>query len=51
MPKSVVLEIGCSRMKQRGQYSMENDWISKTNAEKDLGVWITDNLSPQKHFS
>ena len=27
--KCKVLEIGCSRMKQRGKYSMGNEWINK----------------------
>ena len=30
---------------------MENEWINKTNVEKDLGVWITDNLLPEKHIN
>ena len=30
---------------------MENKWINKTNVEKDLGIWITDNLSPEKHIN
>ena len=46
-----VLEIGCNKMKQRGKYSMGNEWINKTNVEKDLGVWITNNLSPEKHIN
>ena len=45
--KCKVLEISCSRMRQRGKYLMGNEWINKTNVEKDLGVWITDNLSPE----
>ena len=40
-----------SRMRQREKYSMENYWINKTNVEKDLGLWITDNLSPDKHIN
>ena len=44
-----VLQIGCSKMRQRGKYSMENEWINKTNFEKYLGVWITLNLSHEKH--
>ena len=42
--KCNVLEIGCSRMRQRGKYSMENQWINKSNVEKNLGIWITDSL-------
>ena len=45
-----VLEMGSSIMRQKGKYSMENERISKTKVEKDLGVWITDNLSPEKHI-
>ena len=30
---------------------MGNEWIRKTNVEKNLGVWITDNLSPDKHIN
>ena len=37
-------------MRQRGKYSMGNEWINKTNVEKDLGAWITDNLSPEKNI-
>ena len=25
--------------------------MNKTNVEKDLGIWITDNLSPEKHIN
>ena len=38
-------------MRQGGKYSMGNEWIRKTNVEKNLGVWITDNLSPDKHIN
>ena len=51
MPKSVVLEIGCSRMIQREKYSMGNEWINKANVEKALEVWIIDNLSPEKYIN
>ena len=37
-------------MRRRGKYSMGNEQINKTNVKKDLGVWITDNLSPEKHI-
>ena len=30
---------------------MGNEWINKTNVDKDLGVWITDNLSPEKYIN
>ena len=30
---------------------MGNEWMNKTNVEKDLGVLITDNLSPEKHIN
>ena len=46
-----VLEIGCSKMRQRRKYSMGNEWMNKTIVEKDLGVLITDNLSPDKHIN
>ena len=42
--KSKMLEMGSSRMRQRGKYLIGNLWINKTNVEKDLGEWITDNL-------
>ena len=29
---------------------MGNEWINKTNVEKDQGVWIIANLSPEKHI-
>ena len=49
--KCKVLEIGCSRMKQRGKYSMGNEWLNKTNVKKDLRIWITDNLLPKKYIN
>ena len=48
--KSKVLEMGSSRMRPRGKHSMGNEWINKTNV-KDLGVWITDNLSSEKYIN
>ena len=48
--KCKVLKIGCSRMRQRGKYSMGNEWIYKPNYF-NLGVWITDNLLPEKHIN
>ena len=30
---------------------MGNERINKTKVEKDLEVWITDNLSPEKHIN
>ena len=30
---------------------MGNEWIDKTNVKKDLGVWIIDNFSPEKHIN
>ena len=49
--KCKVLDIGCSKMRQRGNYSIGNEWINKTNVEKDLGVWIIYDLSPEKHIN
>ena len=51
MPKCKVLEMGSNRMKQRGKYSNGNECISKTNVAKNLGVWITNKLSPDKHIN
>ena len=30
---------------------MGNEWKNKTNVKKNLRVWITDNLSPEKHIN
>ena len=30
---------------------MGNEWINKTNVEKNLEVWITDHLSPERHIN
>ena len=27
------------------------NYIKKTNVEKDLGLWITENLSPEKRIN
>ena len=29
----------------------ENQWINKTNVEKNLRVWISDNLSLENHIN
>ena len=34
--KCKVLEMGCSRMRQRRKYWMENEWINKTRSKK---IW------------
>ena len=49
--KCKVLEMGNRRMRKRGNYSIGNEWINKTNVKKDLGVWITDNLLSEKHIN
>ena len=40
MPKSVVLEIGCSRMRQREKYLTGNEWINKQMLKKYLGYGL-----------
>ena len=49
--KCHVLEIGKSDRRPNWQYKMGNGNISKASQEKDLGVIIQDDLSPEKHIN
>ena len=48
--KCHLLEMGTSRKRPTWIYKMGNDIISRVNEEKDLGILIQDNLSPEKHI-
>lgn len=47
--KCSVMEIGKSKKRTSGNYTMGNESIRKTSMEKDLGVTVSGNLSPEKH--
>merc|ERR1712035_47130 len=49
--KCCVVEFGRSKRRPRGVYSMGNESIKKKTEEKDLGVIITNSLSPEKHIN
>ena len=47
--KCHVLEMGKSAMRPSWMYKLGKNIISTEKEEKDLGVVIRDNLSPEKH--
>ena len=49
--KCHVLEMGKSKYRPSWDYRIGNNYISKTNKEKDLGIIVTDNLSPEEHIN
>ena len=49
--KCHVLEMGVSDKRPNWTYKIGNEVISKKREEKDLGVIVQDNLSPEKHIS
>ena len=49
--KCKIMEFGKSKYRPRQVYTMGNNIVEKTNEEKDLGVNIMDNLSPEKHVN
>ena len=49
--KCSVMEFGKSGTRVRGNYKLGNTNLDKKNEERDLGVIITDNLSPEKHVN
>ena len=49
--KCHVMEMGKSEMRPSWTYKMGDDIISRATEEKDLGVVIQDNLSPEKHIN
>ena len=49
--KCSVIEFGRSKHRVRGQYKLGEGVIKKVEMEKDLGVYITNNLSPDKHIN
>ena len=48
--KCHVLEMGKSAMRPSWTYKLWENIISIAKEEKDLGVVIQDNLSPEKHI-
>ena len=48
--KCHLLEMGTSGKRPTWTYKMGNDKISRVNEEKDIGILIQDNLSPEKHI-
>ena len=49
--KCKVMEFGISAKRPTSDYFMGNEKINKTKEEKDLGVTIHDDLSPEKHIN
>ncbi len=49
--KCHVMEMGKSAMRPAWTYKMRNDIILRSTEEKDLGVVLQDNLSPEKHIN
>ena len=49
--KCKVMELGKSKRRQTKQYTMGEVEIMKTKEEKDLGITISENLSPEKHVN
>jgi len=49
--KCKIMEFGKSKYRPSQVYTMGNNIIKKTKEEKDLGVNIMDNLSPEKHVN
>ncbi len=47
--KCSVIEFGKSRTRVKGDNKLGNDNLAKKTNEKDLGVIITDSLSPERH--
>ena len=51
MQKSHVLEMGKSAIRPLWMHKLEVNILSIAKQEKDLGVVIQDNLSPEKHIN
>ena len=49
--KCHVLEMGRSKHRPTWEYKMGNEIVRKAKEEKDLGIMITDDLSPEKHIN
>ncbi len=47
--KCKVMEFGKGRNRTTANYCLDNTQLSKTKQEKDLGVIIQDNLTPEQH--
>ena len=49
--KCKVMEFGRSKNRIHGQYKMNNVQLDKSGEEIDLGVTITENLTPDRHIN
>ena len=49
--KCKVMEFGKGRNRTTSNYCLGNTQLSKTKQEKDLGVIIQDNLTPERHIN
>ena len=49
--KCSVMEFGKSKHRITRDYKMGNDVIKRSMSEKDLGIIVSDNLSPEKHIN
>ena len=49
--KCKVMEFGKSKWRVHGNYKMENFNLERSTAEVDLGVTITEGLTPDKHIN
>ncbi len=49
--KCSVIELGKSGTRVKGHHKLGNGNLAKKTEEKDLGVIITDNLSPERHVN
>ena len=49
--KCSIIEFGKSKRRQRGIYSLGDDNINKKTEDKDLGVTIMHNMSPEEHIN
>ncbi len=49
--KCSVIEFGKNGTRMKDHFMLGNDNLAKKTEEKDLGVIITDNLSPERHVN
>ena len=49
--KCKILEMGISQRRPRYEYKLGNEKLNKAVQEKDLGIVIQDNLSPESHVN
>ncbi len=49
--KFSVTEFGKSKQRISREYKLEGEIIQKSKSERSLGVFISDNTSPEKHIN